>query len=654
MSLKNLIAAYDDDALAALANKGVLRRAHKALNANEAQITHFDDHSADLRAGGHQVHIPLTGPINASCDCPASGVCSHIVLAVLALRSAPAPSAVEQDETTSASQSELPPKPPDEPVSKEICGLGEDALRKFAGADWSGALALAGHAKITPQGNNVTLYFSTPQAQVTFVSGQEIKDALYKGPATRRRLVVAAGAVALRDAAGVERPKEAAATDNSAQLGHQVLDDILLALNEAPLQVFRGAPVLAAERFLDLAISARAQAAPRLTSLLTGLSAQAEWADHNDLRFEGGRFLATLANCHALAIALQAHPDDPELQGALRRDYFPSAKLSLWVLGADRWYSAAGARGLSLFGLCPQTGRYYRGVAARGAGMDPAFSPEAAYGAPFWGLASPKDLTGQCIEFDRPRVAADGQIANTQDHPSRIKGPIETASLLKSGFLFQRWSDLFTHISQSSGLGLARQGVPQPALIAPSAMGEPVFDDIRQLYHWPIRDAVGQVTQLSAAPDEMPKLRALTTQWHEATGILILTTLTSEGPLHSPIALCQDNRGKIVTTNLKFGKPPDAGLMARARAGLSRTLNAPAPPETGNTLSGFAQRILQMLADQCRYHQPQVLQGLAHQAEGYQLQMLSGALKRFAASQAPDDLLATAYLCAEITATPDA
>ncbi|MBL4558421.1 MAG: SWIM zinc finger family protein [Rhodobacteraceae bacterium] len=85
MSLRDIIAAYDDTALEALASKGLLRRAHKDMAAGRAEIVRFDA-DAEVMADGQTVTIPETGPARAACTCSANGICRHIVLALLALR----------------------------------------------------------------------------------------------------------------------------------------------------------------------------------------------------------------------------------------------------------------------------------------------------------------------------------------------------------------------------------------------------------------------------------------------------------------------------------------------------------------------------------------------------------------------------------------
>ncbi len=94
--LATQLARYDDDAYAALANKGLLRRALKDLE--KAPVTEADVQALPagaapnavpallIRTGGQEVRLDARGPAQAVCSCPASGVCQHILAASIGLQ----------------------------------------------------------------------------------------------------------------------------------------------------------------------------------------------------------------------------------------------------------------------------------------------------------------------------------------------------------------------------------------------------------------------------------------------------------------------------------------------------------------------------------------------------------------------------------------
>ncbi|WP_129787806.1 hypothetical protein [Promicromonospora panici] len=72
-------AGLDDDALKALGNPGLLRRARKAT---VTEVSH-DPKGAVLDVSGASVRVDDRGPAAVSCDCPTAGVCQHVLTACL-------------------------------------------------------------------------------------------------------------------------------------------------------------------------------------------------------------------------------------------------------------------------------------------------------------------------------------------------------------------------------------------------------------------------------------------------------------------------------------------------------------------------------------------------------------------------------------------
>lgn len=635
MSLRALITSFDDDALIALANKGLLRRAQKAVP--EAQVQHYDDDEARVQTGGQTVTIPAGGPQTATCDCPATGVCSHILTAVLVLRDSSEPTDAEP----------ATPEGPTVSASDWLAGLTADQLRKFAGADFDGAAVLAATAHVEQRGGNAQASFPSPEATVTFVAGQDLKAALYKGPATRKRLVVAAGAIALRDLAGVARGAPLASPNAAPAPDSETMDAILRALEEAIGQIFHGSAVLAEERLLDLAISAKVQSAPRLMGQLMTLSTQAGWAEADDVRFEGGRFLAALSRTYALARAIRLCPDDTGLLGQARRSYQPVADMTLMCLGLHGWTTPNGARGLTAYFLDQETGEHRSATVARGAGMDLAFTAYQAYSNPLWGTPAASRLSGSSLVLENPLCAEDGQISTGDKTRAKDIQPLRTSDVQNSPALIRRWSDLRADLRVRMGKGLRRAAAPVPSLILPHSISEPQFDDISQRYVWRATDAEGQTLDLIATPDDRPRLAKLHTQFPGAVALLVLTSVVGDDLIHEPVTLLLSSLGDVEAVDVKFRDLPAGSALARAKAGLLQGFQRLTGSSGTPLQTAFPAQVLSQLAEQCRHLQPDTLARLAAGAEARQLLILADRLEGLKTHQAPEDILATAYLCQE-------
>ena len=85
--LKELAARFDDEALVAFANVGLLRRARKLLEPDEPTLGEGAEGGLEASGDGWSVRIRRGGALTtARCDCPSAGPCQHVVAVILALR----------------------------------------------------------------------------------------------------------------------------------------------------------------------------------------------------------------------------------------------------------------------------------------------------------------------------------------------------------------------------------------------------------------------------------------------------------------------------------------------------------------------------------------------------------------------------------------
>ena len=76
----------DDDVLSTWANPGLLRRAKKALEANEVTLLEIGAEKGQWQNDDAIVTLNAQGLTQAACNCPAAGACKHILAAVLHLQ----------------------------------------------------------------------------------------------------------------------------------------------------------------------------------------------------------------------------------------------------------------------------------------------------------------------------------------------------------------------------------------------------------------------------------------------------------------------------------------------------------------------------------------------------------------------------------------
>ena len=81
---KTLLADVDDDYLAGMANKGIVKRAYKDKEEGNFQIISWGE-EAKVRVGEENVALRI--PLGKSeCTCPSRSVCRHLVQGLLVLK----------------------------------------------------------------------------------------------------------------------------------------------------------------------------------------------------------------------------------------------------------------------------------------------------------------------------------------------------------------------------------------------------------------------------------------------------------------------------------------------------------------------------------------------------------------------------------------
>ncbi len=96
--LRGVLAAFDDDALSGLANKGLVRRARKDLETIRPKLLEPAEATERLRVevGDAVAELALL-PAQSRCTCPSSGICRHILAALIFIKESVTESAAVAD-----------------------------------------------------------------------------------------------------------------------------------------------------------------------------------------------------------------------------------------------------------------------------------------------------------------------------------------------------------------------------------------------------------------------------------------------------------------------------------------------------------------------------------------------------------------------------
>jgi hypothetical protein len=548
---------FDDDALAALASVGLLRRAAKDLEAGKVEFKAFlGDTLALVQSDGQAVQIGADGPARARCDCPAPGICKHVLAAALWLRSAPTDRA----------------HAPDSDALAEVMALEPAAVFKLAGAaatrKAAAHFAAAGETRISPEGGVLIIELSALELVCRYIAGAGFEGMVSEAPAASRAAIhLVALAVVWRDQGRTFAWPDGHESSPAVASGVLSQDerDLLDRLRQVVLEVCRTGwshvSDIVPAQLRALGMSARIESFPRLAGLLRTLAGTAESLARRDVHSDERQAIKlaarVLALCHALehgsGIALQ------ELRGRTRRSFEGKEALELLPLGAHWWEQRSGARGLTISFWEHGSMRVMQAVLARRDANDPGFTRGSAWAlnALWQGSGAANTLSDGALGLEAARLSNDDRIGLGGETRARTlpRWDMDDARWAAAGF--DDWRELAASIRRSAGLsGEALECV----LLKPFALESPQLDEVRQLLCWTLRDRNGLplVLRLSCAAHLLARIEHIEA-W-AASGIAIKAVVArierdTHGGMLEPVSLMIEERGQLRSIALDYQAP---------------------------------------------------------------------------------------------------
>lgn len=555
------LAAFDDAALATLANPGLVRRAHRDVEEGKVAVVSAAPGRAEVEADGHRVTLDARGPGKAECACKSVAVCRHRLAAVIHLRF------VGFGPDTGVTEAAAEPEAPADPATI-LAELDPERLAKWAGKPaWRAALELAPTAiAVEPSANAIAVTFDAIDGPVRILRGQGFDGIVSKATKARAKVYHAAAVLAAMAHFGASLPV-ASPEDEEADVGPVAVDPAFLAritaaLHEVAMLGMNLAPLPLEESLFELSVSSRADALPRLAAILRAIAAQMRLRRGRSLDFEPDRMLELAASAFALVRALER--GDPErriaLAGKVRRDFAESAPLELVGCGAERWTSASGARGVTSWFIEPATGQWLSTTLARGPGQDPGFIPRDAWrNQTYWHNEPLAILSHARFTLTGARRSADGRLSA----PGSANAAIIARKLMPDPAwpcIVRHWEALRSDWIAQVGLGIDTIEQAAVALIAPAQIAPPYFDDLAQQLVWPVRDVAGAWLALTLDHEEPVSLaiEALEANVRTAWQGMVLVRLERQGDRLSvrPITLFKTGGEDAEPVNLTLWERP--------------------------------------------------------------------------------------------------
>lgn len=498
MSMPSWLAEYaalDDDALAVVANRGLVRRAHALVGEDRADLISASPSSVVVSVDQQSVSLEPGGPRAARCACPVPVPCVHIVAACLWARRVVSVEAPESG------------PPPD--VIAEVLSWMPETLNRAAGLAAVRRVARdheRGPLTIEQRGAQLLMSWpGSPRVMVLAGAGptgmavegshSDASERYWKLAALVRFFAhhgrawpwpesatpEATGADTRGSGAATTPPVSATAAEVAALIEHLTTGGIS-----------RVAPA-AVDRLSRAAERATLERLPLLARLAHEASAEARTLTGREDGADEARALSALAQAWALA-RLLASGRAPEVlvSGApvSRSGALPEAgPLHLVPLAAVWWTAPTGARGLTLHLWNPESGRLEQATTGRAAGMDPGFR-RTPVGPLLWGT-SVAQLTAGPLDVVGARRRADGTLAASRP-TTCTSGSWEGVDL--AGLA----QEIHAVDQDATGLsfGASNPRLRMIRLRASERRGDVALDEVAQRWIWTLSDASGREYRL--------------------------------------------------------------------------------------------------------------------------------------------------------------
>ena len=475
------LAAIDDDTLAALANKGLVRRARKDIEKTPPAVVAADGQSVSMQVEG--ATVKLVNPVSKStCTC-ASGICRHILGAVIFLRESPTTTTAAPEPTSS--------------VAEQLLAQDEEALQT-----WAPKPLLKRAAIVLSRGYDVQeepiILVSLPAQNVTVRLLGAAPDAMicscHASGACEHKVAAVLAFQAHRTGRAVQVPQAILeASSGAPRSREEVRDAVATLMCEIVALGLCRISAVTQQRLRTLATSAHGVDLPRLERMLKALSDEVSLTLSRDAQASSATLLISASRIFALCTALDQ--PTPALVGEHRSVYMPVAgSLELIGLGARRWRTRSGYHGLTVLFWEPSSKRWTGWTDARPIGA-PGFDPVARFDedGPWPGSANPRQAAMSKWRLSGAHRNGVGRITAR----SNTRGILSGRSTPDEGPAVRDFSQLAEFAKQAFAPGLAdRRDHSDIVLLVPEKWSDATYDPITQQVTRFIADANGQIVPL--------------------------------------------------------------------------------------------------------------------------------------------------------------
>lgn len=561
-----LVAAFDDASWEALASKGLLRRARKDIEKG-IEFEEIDGASdvLTIRVSPFVITMGPGGPADASCTCPSSGICQHVISVGLHLQrlalDSEAPAAVLTDET----------------IRAEISLITIELLKKWAGhAEYRSGVTLLEKNSMEPiiEYRDTVLIRLMPSAlEVRYVPRGGLDGMIVSGPHPKRAVVAAL--LALKKSLGIEVAVKTAQErlldmSGTPRTRGEILNSACSVLEDAIDVGLTHVSAVLSDRLKTLSVSAQAASLPRVALALKAVAEECESILNRESRANESRMLLSIARLYALMDAIRSNDSGarPDLIGTVRRQYVEVPEIELTGVGAYTWATSSGFRGLTVLFWSNSSKEFLSWSETRPS--EQQFDERQRFfgEGPWEGTQSPKQVAGSIFKLRNARRTADGRLSGSSKTKALVLANTIPKALDFDSRLFVNWNELARHVTGTQAIGLRESNpLDMVVVLEPRNYGTRRFDPITQTFYWELYDnfdrplvvALPFTNSTKTTIDLLEKLEPPEkAEWR----FVARMSLTAGQWLAEPVSILRDDSPELPVFQLGFDMIPDQKVEA--------------------------------------------------------------------------------------------
>lgn len=434
-SLKAFIRQVDDDYLAGLANKGILKRAYKDLEQEKSALLLEESPEGEAKVTLKEVRCVLRMPLaESACSCPSHSICRHIITAVLWMKGELAAETQTAGHTGDGEQEQDRERPGEPALLSELLEIPLQQLKRSLG-NKRYALFLshmqAGDGPALEETSIVTVTFPWEKETVKLLEPVSYSSCTCHSKelcAHKAQAILAyqlcKNRYTMKELEALREPEQPWDQEQASQacegIRREICRQLCTGLSRASGEN--------AESLLRLSVIAHRAALPGFESALREASACYEQYFSRSAAFRTGELMEKLLALDQRALLLLRSDEGEErraLAGSFRDTYVPAGTLHLMGMGARAFSGKAGYEGEIYYFLETERKAWYTWTDARPTFYEGRTTPRRGMEnaqAP-WGLnCSRQQLQSLVFDLKNARTAQGGRLSVSMESQGEARG----------------------------------------------------------------------------------------------------------------------------------------------------------------------------------------------------------------------------------------